>query len=156
MKEEKKVLVEGNFLLEKISGKGGWTYVALPEIKPAENTPFGWVTVSGTIDDYAFRQHKLMPMGNGRLFFSVNATVRKKIKKQAGAIVKLRVYLDEAPPELPEELKRCFEMEPPEVYQAFLKCSEGQQRNYIKWIYAARQESTKAERILKMMNELAE
>jgi hypothetical protein len=42
-----KPLVENKYLLQKIPGKGGWTYAAIPEVLKSKNTPFGWVKVKG-------------------------------------------------------------------------------------------------------------
>ena len=74
-------LTDKIYLLEKFSGKGGWTFVRLPEIPPGQNTPFGWVKVHGTIDRYEIKNYNLQPMGNGRLFLPVKAEIRKKNKK---------------------------------------------------------------------------
>ena len=62
-------LTDKIYLLEKFSGKGGWTFVRLPEISPGQNTTFGWVKVCGTIDRYEIKNYNLQPMGNGRLFY---------------------------------------------------------------------------------------
>lgn len=34
-------LVDNEYLLEKFQGKGGWTFVKIPEIAQSKNTPFG-------------------------------------------------------------------------------------------------------------------
>ncbi len=49
-------LTDKIYLLEKFSGKGGWTFVRLPEIPTGQNTPFGWVKVHGTIDRYEIKK----------------------------------------------------------------------------------------------------
>jgi len=46
-----------------------------------KSKPFGWVSVKGTIDDYSFKQFKLMPMGNEKLFFSVKSAIRETLEK---------------------------------------------------------------------------
>ena len=78
-----KPLIDNEYLLEKFSGKGGWTYAAIPEIKPDKHAYFGWVRVRGSIDGYEIRAYHLMPMGNGKLFLPVKADIRKKIGKKA-------------------------------------------------------------------------
>ena len=77
-------MVQKDCILEKYPGKGGWTYVAIPEIPQDKKAYFGWVRVRGSIDGFEFRSFNLMPMGNGCLFLSVRAEIRKVIKKQAG------------------------------------------------------------------------
>ena len=41
-------LVDKKYLLEKFKGKGGWTFVRIPEIPQNKNTAFGWVRVRVT------------------------------------------------------------------------------------------------------------
>jgi len=64
-------LVDKDYLLQKMPGKGGWTYVMLPEISSDKHTHFGLVKVKGTIDNYEIDNYNLMPMGNGNLILSV-------------------------------------------------------------------------------------
>lgn len=155
MKKEKP-LVNKSFLLEKISGKGGWTYAAIPEILQNKNNPFGWVQVKGSIDGYELKRYKLMPMGNGQLFLPVKAQIRKKIKKEAGDQVHIILYADHSSLEIPEEILDCFDMEMPSIKATFLSFTEGQQKRYLDWIYAAKKEETRANRIAEMMYRLQE
>lgn len=152
---EEKPLVDKQYLLQKYPGKGGWTYAAIPEILQNKNAPFGWVTVKGSIDGYALKQYKLMPMGNGQLFLPVKAAIRKKIGKEAGDYVHIILYPDGSPLAIPEEILLCFKNEPARVFETFSKFSEGEQNSYIKWIYEAKKEETKAERIAVMMERVA-
>ena len=155
-KMEKEIaLVDGEYLLMKFPGKGGWTYAEIPEVLQNKNNPFGWVKVKGTIDSYELRQHKLMPMGNGKLFLPVKSEIRKKICKTAGDYVKVVLFSDDSSPEIPTEILECFDHEPGEVLTNFQRLSEGDQKSYLDWIYDARSDDTKARRILKMMNRLA-
>lgn len=78
----KKYIVNKKCVLEKFSGKGGWTYIPLPEILPTKNTPFGWVIVNGVIDDYKLSKHKLLSMGNNKLFLPIKVEIRKTIKNK--------------------------------------------------------------------------
>ena len=153
--ENESPLVNQEYLLEKFPGKGGWTYAVIPEIPQNRKAPFGWVRVKGSIDNYELKQYRLMPMGNGKLFLPVKAAIRKKTGKQAGDMVKVILYADESPLEIPEEIILCFENEPKKAYETFLNLTEGQQKAYLDWIYSAKKEDTKAERIVQMMDRLA-
>jgi hypothetical protein len=153
--KSKKPLVAREYLLEKFTGKGAWTYASIPEISQDKNASFGWVKVKGFIDDYELKQHKLLPMGNGRLFLAVKAAIRKKIKKEAGDYVKITLYLDESVIEIPEELILCFENESKHIYQNFLQLTQGEQKTYIDWIYSAKKQETQVERITSMLEKLA-
>ena len=81
-----KPLVDRDYLLEKSSGMGGWTYTIIPEIAPDPHAPFGWVKVKGTIDGVEIRNYHLLPglKGSGVVFLSVKADLRKKNQKTGG------------------------------------------------------------------------
>lgn len=153
MKEEKP-LVNKKSLLKKFPEKGGWTYAELPEILPDKNAPFGWVKVKGFIDDFEIKKYHLMPFGNGELFLPVKVEIRKKIKKQAGDFVHIILYIDNEPLEVPEELRLCLQ-DDLEALRFFNSLSESEQHNYVKWIYSAKTEETKIERIAKALIRLS-
>ncbi|MBC5774600.1 DUF1905 domain-containing protein [Pontibacter sp. KCTC 32443] len=146
-------LINKMYLLEKFPGKGGWTYAALPEIAPDKHAHFGWVRVRGTIDSYEIKGYHLMPMGNGQLFLPVRAEIRKKVKKQAGDWVQVILYADNTPQEVPEELLLCLQDEPA-AYEKFLTCTDGEQKAFVDWIYSAKTDETKVERIVQTINKL--
>lgn len=148
-----KPLVNKTYLLEKISGKGGWTYASLPEVLQDKNAPFGWVKVKGSIDGFEIKKYHLMPFGNSRLFLPVKAEIRKKIKKQAGDYVHIILYPDNEPLEIPEDLLLCLQ-DDTEALQFFKTLNESEQHNYVKWIYSAKTEQTKVDRIAKTLDRL--
>lgn len=146
-------LLDNHYLLEKFPGKGGWTYASIPEIAQNKENPFGWVQVSGFIDTYELKQYKLMPMGNGTLFLPVKAEIRKKLKKEAGSYVRVKIYLDESAPIIPEELLACLKDEPI-AFEKFQKLSQGQQKQAIDFINQAKKLETKIERITELIEGL--
>lgn len=148
--------VNHKYLLKKFKGKGGWTYAEIPEIKPQKNMPFGWVQVSGWIDDYKLEKIKLMPMGNGCLFLAVKASIRKAIKKQAGDEVRVQLWLDESDIEIPKEIIDCLTIESNLLYNKFLNLPNSNRKAYLDWIYSAKTEITKTKRILMMLEKLKE
>jgi hypothetical protein len=147
-------LVNNHYLLEKFPGKGGWTYARVPEIPQDKEKPFGWVKVRGTVDGYELKKYNLMPMGDGRLFLPVKAEIRKKIQKEAGDTVHVVLYLDEEPLEVPAEMWECLRDEP-KALKFFESLSESEQKCYIDWVYGAKQEETKVERLAKSVTRLA-
>ncbi|TAF31671.1 MAG: DUF1905 domain-containing protein [Cytophagales bacterium] len=147
-------LVDSDYLLEKIAGKGGWTYAALPEVLQNKKNRFGFVRVRGTIDGFVIKQYHLMPMGKGKLFLPVRAEIRKKIKKEAGQYVRVVLYEDPLPTEMPDELKLCFENEP-QLLEKFLAHDAQTQQAAIAWIYAAKSDEIKVQRILQLMDQVA-
>ena len=148
-----KPLVNKKYILERFAGKGGWTFARIPEIKQDKKSHFGWVKVRGTIDGYEIRKYHLMPMGNGKLFLPVNATIRKKIKKNEGDYVHVILYRDNEPLEVPEEMLLCLKDEPA-AFKFFNSISESEQKFYIQWIYSAKKEETKVDRLAKTINRL--
>ncbi len=148
-----KPLVNKKYLLERFPGKGGWTFARLPEIVQDKKAHFGWVKVKGTIDGYEISKYHLMPMGNGSLFLPVKAEIRKKIKKKEGDKVHVILYPDNEPVEIPEELLLCLQDEPAAL-KFFNTLSESEQKLYIQWIYSAKKEDTKVDRLVKTINKL--
>ena len=92
-----------------------------------------------------------MPMGDGQLFLPVKAAIRKKIKKEAGDHVHVTLYAIETPDGLTEELIECFKNEAPNLLETFSSFTTGEQKAYLNWIYTAKDDNTKVERITEMM-----
>ena len=151
-----KPLVDKAYLLEKFPGKCGWTFTVIPEILPDKNSPFGWVKVKGSIDGFEISNYHLLPTvkGTGQLFLSVKAEIRKKIKKEAGDYVHIILYPDNEPLEVPEELRLCLQ-DDAEALQFFNSLNESEQHHYIKWIYSAKTDQTKVDRIAKTVDKLS-
>ena len=150
-----KPLVDKEYLLEKFPCKGGWTFTIIPEILPDKHSPFGWVKVKGSIDGYKIKNYRLQPTikGDNRLFLAVKAEIRKAIKKEAGDYVHIILYLDNDPLKIPEELLLCLQEEQ-EASRFFNSLSESEQHNYVNWIYSAKTDQTKVNRIAKTLNRL--
>lgn len=148
-----KPLVDQDYLLQKMEGKGGWTYAAIPEIVQDKHAYFGWVKVRGTIDDYEIANYHLMPMGNGQLFLSVKAEIRKKIGKKEGDWVHVTLYSQELSTIVPDDFLLCLQDEPV-AYQKFQQLSESEQKTMMDWIYAAKRDEQKVERIAQTLDKL--
>lgn len=153
MKKPERPLVNKKYRLEKFPGKGGWTFARIPEILQDKKAHFGWVKVRGTIDGYEIRKYHLMPMGNGSLFLPVRAEIRKKIKKNAGDQVHVILFPDNEPLEVPDEMLLCLQDEPAAL-KFFQSLSESEQKFYIQWIYSAKKEATKIDRLAKAITRL--
>lgn len=147
-------IVNKKYILEKFPGKGGWTFARIPEILQDKKAHFGWVKVKGTIDGFEIKKYHLMPMGEGKLFLPVKAEIRKKIKKTAGDYVHVVLYPDNEPLEIPEEMLLCLQDEP-DALKFFNSLSESEQKYYVQWVYSAKKEETKVNRLAKTINKLA-
>ena len=132
----------------------GWTYTENPEIMPDKNSPFSWVKVKGSIDGFEINKYHLMPSGKGTLMLAVKSEIRKKIKKEAGDYVHVILYPDNEPIEIPEELLLCLQ-DDTEALQFFNSLNENEQYNYVKWIYSAKTDQTKVNRIAETLNRLS-
>ena len=143
-----KPLVDKDYQLEKLDCSAGWTFVEFPEIPTPKNTPFGMMKVKGSIDGCEFSKYSLMPSGKGTQFMPVKTAIRKKIKKEAGDYVHIILYPDNTPLEIPEELLSCFRDEDG-VLEKFEAYTPGQKKAFVDWIYSARTEQGKADRIAK-------
>ncbi len=150
-----KPLINKKFVLEKFQGKGGWTFVRLPELRKDIKASPRSIKVKGTIDGFVIRQYHLMPMGDGNLFLPVRAEIRKKIMKEAGDDVQVILYADKDVLEVPDELLSCLEDEPAAL-KFFNSLSESEKKYYVRWIYGAKKEETKISRLAKAVDRLAQ
>jgi hypothetical protein len=148
-----KSLVNKKYKLEKFPGKGGWTFAQIPEIPSDKHSHFGWVKVKGFIDDHAFSNYHLMPMGNGKLFLPVKAAIRKKINKKEGDWVNVILFPDNDPLTIPAELQECLEDEP-KAQKTFHRFSDSEKKYYIEWIYGSKKEETRIKRIVQTIERL--
>ncbi|NQX39102.1 Bacteriocin-protection, YdeI or OmpD-Associated [Pedobacter steynii] len=138
--------------------KTGWTYIFIPsalanEIK--ENCKKSY-RVKGTLDQIPFEGLSLIPMGEGDFIISLNATIRKKLKKEKGAV--LDVSLEEDTTfkiEMPEDLELCLSDDEPELLKRFLKLPKSHQNWYINWLNSAKTEPTRTKRIVKIVSAMA-
>jgi hypothetical protein len=151
-------VVQFNTTIKKFDRQGektGWTYIEIPaaiaqQLNPNNKKGF---RVKGSLDDFQFSMIALLPMGGGDFIMALNSAMRKKIKKQKGAsvIVKMQVDLNEIKP--PEDLMECLQDEP-EAFEYFNSLSKGHQNYFTNWINSAKTDPTKAKRIAATLNAL--
>lgn len=141
------LLIDKQITLERMPGKGGWTFARIEGIENEGGGAFGMLRVKGSIDDYEVEGCSIMPMGNGALFLPVKTEIRKKIKKEEGDTVHIVLFKDDEPYKAPQDL--IVRLEDAGVYSKFLKQKQWEQRMCSKWIYAAKRQETVNERIVK-------
>ncbi|WP_256012088.1 YdeI/OmpD-associated family protein [Desertivirga xinjiangensis] len=154
MNSVKKPFFNGEVILEKFPGKGGWTYARVPGGPFGEKRAFGWQKAGGFIDDFELKDSKIWPMKEGSVFLPVKAEIRKNIKKEAGDLVTITLFSEELPVIDANDFLLCLE-DDPEALKNFLKLSKKEQKQYTDWIVSARSESLKVERIAAALERLA-
>jgi hypothetical protein len=146
-------LVDQKYLLQKLQGKGGWTFATIPEIQQDKHAHFGLVKVRGTIDDYEIDNYHLMPMGNGLLILPVKTEIRKIIGKNEGDWVHITLYSQNLPTVVPEDFLLCLK-DDPIAQNNYLKLSITEQNAIIDWIYSAKKDDIKVDRIAQTLDKL--
>lgn len=150
---DKQLLVDQDYLLQKFQGKLGWTFAAIPEIKQDKHAYFGFVKVCGTIDSYEIESHNLMPGGKGILTLPVKTEIRKKIGKKEGDWVHITLYSLNLPTVVPEDFMTCLKEEPT-AFKNFQQLPESDQKALIDYIYSAKRDDLKVERIVQTLDKL--
>jgi hypothetical protein len=134
--------------------KTGWTYIEIPadiamQLKPNDNRSF---RVRGFLDELAIAGMSLMPMGEGKHIMALRQEIRKGIRKERGAMLKVRLEFDvDFKLEVPEDLQECFDFEP-EAAAYFNSITKSHQGYFIKWINDAKTEETRVNRIVSTVN----
>ena len=128
--------------------KTGWTYIRIPsavaqQLLPGNKKSF---RVKGTLDDHSIQKIALIPMGEGDFIMALNAGIRKAIRKQKGASLRVELEVDKAVIQPPKALLDCLADEPAAL--AYFKGLPKSHQNYFgNWIRAAKIEGTRTKRI---------
>jgi hypothetical protein len=138
-------------LLQRFAQKGektGWTYIDIPievseALKPGQKTSY---RVKGKLDAFAIRQVALVPMGDGTFIMAVNADMRRGIRKEEGATVRVELAVDNDPMPLSSDLMTCL-ADDTTALSFFNTLSKGHQTYFSNWIEEAKTVETKTRRI---------
>jgi|SRR5450631_2105418 len=128
--------------------KTGWSYIIVPpditaQLKPGFKKSF---RVKGKLDAYSITQQTLLPIGKGVFMMPLNASLRKAIHKNKGAVLRLKLEEDKTPLQVSAELMECLS-DSPKAENKFRKLPHSHQMYYSKWIESAKTIQTKAKRI---------
>jgi Uncharacterized protein conserved in bacteria len=152
-------MVQFTAVIKKFRDKGektGWTYIEIPaavaeKIKPNNKKTF---RVKVILDNCKFTGLALLPMGDGNFILALNASIRKKIKKQKGATLKVNIEADNNPVQLNAELMECLADEPGSL-SFFNQLTPGHRRYFSNWIDSAKTDATKTKRIAQTLTALS-
>jgi hypothetical protein len=150
-------MIEFNTIMLQFESQGektGWTYIEIPadiaqQLKPGNKKSF---RVKGMLDGLAVAGMALMPMGAGNFILALKADVRKAIRKNAGAMLAVKLEEDkDYKVEVPADLQECFDFEPEALIQ-FNTLPKSHRDYFIKWIESAKTSETRAKRIINTVN----
>lgn len=134
--------------------KTGWTYIEIPadiaqQMNPGNKKSF---RVKGMLDGLTVAGMALMPMGEGNFIMALKAEIRKGIRKSAGAMLQVKLEVDnDYKVDIPRDLQECFDFEP-EAYEFFSSLPKSHREYFIKWINSAKTAETRAKRIVNTIN----
>lgn len=151
-------MVQFNAAIKKFDRQGektGWTYIEVPaaiaqRLNPNNKKGF---RVKGSLDDFKFSMIALLPMGGGNFIMALNAAMRKAIKKQKEATVKVKMEMDTNEIKPPAELIECLQDEP-EALNYFNGLARGHRNYFTNWINSAKTDTAKAKRIAATLDAL--
>lgn len=138
---------------KEMGEKTGWTYIFLPfeianAIKPDCRKSY---RVKGMLDQVAVAGLAMVPMGSGDFIIALNAVLRKKLKKDKGAVLEIALEEDlDFKILMPEDLEVCLSDEP-QWLEGFLKLPKSHQNYYINWLNSAKTEATRTKRLVKIV-----
>lgn len=136
--------------------KTGWTYIEIPsaiaqELNPGVRTSY---RVKGSLDHYPIQFVALLPMGDGGFIIPINADMRRAIRKEAGATIRVSLERDLTSIPLSADLLACLE-DDPTALQFFNSLPEGHRRYFSNWIEDARTETTRTKRLTQAVRGLS-
>ena len=141
---------------DKQGEKTGWTYIDVPsdiaeKLMPGNRRGF---RVKGKLDNFVIKGIALIPMGRGDFILTLNANLRKGIRKKKGAMLSVKLQVDPEGYKLNEDFIACLNDD--RDAKSFFNTLTGSHRNYFsKWIDAAKTEPTKTKRIAMAVNALS-
>ena len=133
---------------DKQGEKTGWTYIDVPsdiaeKLMPGNRKGF---RVKGKLDSFPIKGIALLPMGDGNFILTLNADLRRGIRKKKGAMLNVKLQVDPEGYKLNEDFMSCLNDDP--AARTFFDTLSGSHRNYFsKWIDSAKTMNTKAKRI---------
>ena len=137
--------------IQKFGAKGektGWTYIEIPadlaqQLKPANKKEF---KVKGKLDKHSISRLSVLPMGNGLFILPLNASLRKTLGKNKGAMLQVSLQEDKSDFVFNPDFMECLADDP--TAKAFFESLTGShQRYFSKWIDSAKTEPTRVKRI---------
>ena len=150
----KELLKNRKLILQHVPGKGAWTYhLVIPDTKDLRGR-WGFMKVSGTIDNYEFKNLNLAPVTGKDKRISVNGKIREAIGKGGGDEVTVTMYktIDNRLTK-ENEVEDCFK--DAEVYKKFRSLDDDHQEKILKDILTQSDEESQEKKILSHIKKLS-
>ena len=141
---------------DKQGEKTGWTYIEIPSdiaerLMPGNRKGF---RVKGKLDNFPIKAIALLPMGGGNFILTLNADLRRGVRKKKGAMLNVKLHVDPEGYQLNKDFIACLNDD--SAAKNFFNTLSGSHRNYFsKWIDSAKTEPTKTKRIAMAVNALS-
>ena len=148
------LLKNRKLILQHVPGKGAWTYhLVIPDTKDLRGR-WGFMKVSGTIDNYEFKNLNLAPVTGKDKRISVNGKIREAIGKGGGDEVTVTMYKTTDNRLTKEnEVEDCFK--DAEVYKKFRSLDDDHQEKILKDILTQSDEESQEKKILSHIKKLS-
>ncbi|MDT3402783.1 YdeI/OmpD-associated family protein [Mucilaginibacter terrae] len=153
-------MVTYNAIILKFADQGektGWTYVDVPadvaqQLKPGNKKSF---RVRGTLDSFPIAGVALMPMGEGNFILTLNADMRKGVRKSKGAMLQVSLEEDvDFKLIVPDDLHDCL-ADDPDGLDYFNSLLESHRRYFVNWLNSAKTEPTRIKRMAMICHAMA-
>ena len=143
-------------LLEPMGPGGAWTCLRVPFDVEEVFGSKARTAVEGSINGFRFRS-SVFPTGEGEHFMMVNKTMQKGANVNAGDRVSVTLRKDTAPRviETPQDLENAFAGDA-QASEGYERLPYSYKKEYVDWIESAKREETRARRIGKALDMLAE
>lgn len=143
-------------VIQKFKDKGektGWTYIDVPpdiilKLKLKNKKEF---RIKGLMDDVPFEKLTVYPVGNGEFIIALNAELRKKLGKKEGAMLSVKLAMDENVAIRSQELLDCLAEDAP-AFKKFNALLLSHQNYHHRYVSTAKTEITRAGRIVNVIN----
>ncbi len=152
-KKKLAAVVDGKFTMVKYPGKGGWTYISIPDFGETKKTYFAYHKINLVIDGLRFDNTSIWKTKSGDYFLPVKAEIRKQLGKQEGDSVHVQLYKVPEVLQSDEEIILCLKEEPLAL-KRWKALADEERTRLSAWIMNAPKEQTKVDRLADLMNEL--
>ncbi len=136
--------------------KGAWTHMSVPFDVHRVFGSKARVPVTGTINGHPFRT-SIMPVGGGSHYMAITKEMQTGAKARAGDSVHVVMAVDTETRtvEIPEDLTAALAGHP-ELADSFAAFAYSHRKEFVDWITQAKKAETRARRIEKSLEMIAE